>query len=104
VPNELILANLRRAAERCAVVVRIPIVPGSNDDDDNILATARFAASLGGGLERIELLPYHKLGVDVYRRLGQRYRLEHVEPPGDNRVMVLKRLVESCGVPVRIGG
>jgi pyruvate formate lyase activating enzyme len=104
VPNGVILENAQKSAERCRVILRIPVVPDFNDSDENILASARFAASLGAGVGRIELLPYHRLGVDVYRRLGETYRLRDVEPPDDLHLQHLKQLAESCGVEVRIGG
>jgi pyruvate formate lyase activating enzyme len=104
VSNELILENARRAAAKRPTILRIPVVPGCNDSEANILATARFAAGLGGKLERIELLPYHRYGTQTYRRLGRAYTLADVEPPDDDHMGRLKQLVESCGVSAQIGG
>jgi pyruvate formate lyase activating enzyme len=104
VSNELILENARRACAVRPMIVRIPTVPGLNDSDDNILATARFAAELGEDLKRIELLPYHKYGTQTYGRLGREYELSDVEPPADGRMERLKDVVESCGVTAQIGG
>jgi len=104
VSNELILENARKASAMCPMIVRIPTVPGYNDSDDNILATARFAAELGENLKRIELLPYHKFGTQTYSRLGREYTLKDVEPPSDDHMKRLKEMVESCGVRAQIGG
>ncbi len=57
VSNELILENVRRAANLRPMTIRIPLVPGCDDSDDNILDTAAFAAGLGENLQRVELLP-----------------------------------------------
>lgn len=67
--NRLILANLREAAERADVVVRVPLIPGVN-------MTGAFAAELAAFLaplpvSGIELLPYHRLGLGKYRELGR---------------------------------
>jgi pyruvate formate lyase activating enzyme len=70
VSNELILENARQASAMRPMIIRIPIVPGLNDSDDNISATARFAAELGENLQRIELLPYHKFGTQTYGGLA----------------------------------
>lgn len=104
VSNELILENARRASAMRPMIIRIPIVPGYNDSDDNILATARFTAELGENLKRIELLPYHKFGTQTYTRIGREYKLKDVEPPSDDHMKRLKEIVESCGVGAQIGG
>jgi len=73
--NGLILANLVRLVEAGRrVVVRVPVIPGYNDDQANLAALAGFL----GGLEprpRVELLPYHAIGLEKYRLLGR------AEPP-----------------------
>jgi len=104
VSNELILENARRVSTIHPMIIRIPVVPGCNDSDDNILATARFATELGENLKRIELLPYHKFGSQTYARIGKAYKLEDVEPPSDGPMKRLQEIVESCGVRAQIGG
>jgi len=104
VSNDRVLENARRIAERRPVIVRVPIVPGLNDSDENILATARFAAGLGDNLQSVELLPYHKLGIEMYRRLGREYSLASIESPDDEHMQQLKEIAQSCGVDVQIGG
>ena len=104
VANDLILANVRKVSEMRPLIVRIPVVPGCNDADENISATAEFASGLGEHLVRIDLLPYHKFGTQTYGRLGMAYELEDAEPPGDERMEQLKRIVESFGVQAQVGG
>ena len=104
VPNEIILENARRASKMKQMIIRIPIIPGLNDSEENVLKTARFAAELGENLLRIELLPYHKFGTVTYEQLGREYELKDVEPPSEEHMKKLKALVESCGVKSQIGG
>ena len=104
VSNELILENARRSSALHPMIIRIPVVPGCNNSDDNILATAAFAAELGENLKRVELLPYHKFGVPTYRRIGKEYKLGYIEPPNDGHMKRLKGIVESSGVRAQIGG
>lgn len=84
-PNELILENAKRLAARLGprLVIRVPVVPTFNATAEEILAIARFADSLPG-VERIHLLPYHRLGMDKYTRLGRPYLMSGVipSPPG----------------------
>jgi len=70
--NALILDNLRRlAAAHGDITVRVPLVPGVNDDLDNLVRTARAALSIGGGIRRAELLKFNPLGGSKYAALGQ---------------------------------
>lgn len=86
------------------MIIRIPIVPGCNDSEENIIATAKFAAGLEGGVERIELLPYHQLGMHRYDQLGMTYQLADVETPDDSYMDRLKYIVISAGVDAEIVG
>jgi pyruvate formate lyase activating enzyme len=77
--NHLALSNLRRMAERRAeVIVRIPCIPGFNDDPANIQATAAFVHQIG--LQTIHLLPYNPSAGAKYLWLGRAYDLEALSP------------------------
>jgi pyruvate formate lyase activating enzyme len=58
----------------------MPIIPGINDDDENLEALGRFAASIPA-VRQVNLLPYHKTGIVKFKRLRQTYRLEDVTDP-----------------------
>jgi len=60
--------------------LRFVLVPGLTDDPSNVEGVARFAAKLST-VERVEVLPYHRLGVAKYAALGIRYPLEGTAPP-----------------------
>lgn len=64
--------------------VRQVIVPGLNDTVRNVHALKQFVA--GANVERMELLPYHTMGVDKWRKLGRPYPLEGT-PPADEALM-----------------
>ncbi|MFO8102321.1 MAG: glycyl-radical enzyme activating protein [Dehalococcoidia bacterium] len=97
--NELILENLSKVLsvkEPEDVVIRIPVVPGSNDSDENIEESSRFVAGLG--FTRIELIPYHKMGSSKYPQYGRVYPLDGLEPPSTEEMQHLKGVVESFGL------
>ncbi len=74
VSNHAALANLRRLAENGArVIVRVPCIPGLNDDPANIAATAAFTRQVG--LDGIHLLPYNSSAGAKYQWLGRDYLL-----------------------------
>lgn len=62
VSNRIILENARRLSKLGrAIRIRIPLVPGVNDDPENIRRTADFLKPLAN-IERVTVLPYHKGG------------------------------------------
>ncbi|MBF0779601.1 MULTISPECIES: pyruvate formate-lyase-activating protein [unclassified Granulicatella] len=67
------------------VWVRHVLVPGGSDRDDYLKRLNTFVKTLKN-VQRLEVLPYHKLGVYKYKTLGIPYPLEGVEPPTADRV------------------
>ncbi len=102
--NAVILSNLRRLARQRheRLQVRVPIVPGWNDDAENLRAIARLGAELG--LRSVELMPYHELGKDKYTSLG---RLCQVETPSTEALADSLRAAaeafQTSGITCRIG-
>jgi len=99
VDNGRILDNFRRISESDwtgRLVVRIPVVPGFNDDHDNIRATALFASRLG--LTECNLLSLHRLGLSKYEQLHLESPLANIEPPGRELLEHLKSIVEESGM------
>lgn len=104
--NDLILDNIIRIDNSefpVEIFIRIPLIPGINDSEENLLATVKFCKGLRK-FKELHLLPYHRLGVESYRLLNKKYDLEELQVP-DSRVVEEKaeRLREE-GVPVVIGG
>jgi len=81
--NELILGNLERLLGLgVAVTVRVPVVPGANDDRESLSALAGFVAR-HRGIRSVELLPYHPLGLHKYDALDVAWsRVEKPDPAG----------------------
>jgi pyruvate formate lyase activating enzyme len=83
VSNERILSNIKLAASAekgPKIVVRMPVIPTINDNDENMRALGRFCSGLKK-LDRIELLPYHRLGITSYETMGLEYALNDIERP-----------------------
>jgi pyruvate formate lyase activating enzyme len=86
VSNRRILENLRRLSGLGHTVrVRVPLIPGINDSPQAIQALAVFVDSLPARPE-VELLAYHRSGVEKYLRLGRAYALEGLIPPDEIQV------------------
>lgn len=103
VRNELILENAKKiAAFGSALQIRIPIIPGLNDTEENLRATSEFCLELGPSVKTVQILPYHRLGSAKYERLHRKYELEDLEPPGDEHMESCKKIIESYGLRVKI--
>ncbi len=106
VPNELILENARKIHRELSIsmLARIPIIPGYNDSIDNMRATAQFIAQELDSSVPVHLNPYHRLGEAKVERLERSPACAATEPPGDAHMADIKRLFESFGLSVVIGG
>jgi pyruvate formate lyase activating enzyme len=104
VSNVPVLHNLERlAAAGREVWVRIPLVRGVNDDEDNIRRTIDFLLSLKT-IRRIGLLPYHSGGLDKARRIGKDPQFRKFESPSEERLASIEAAFREAGFDARRGG
>ena len=102
--NERILKNLKKLAENgSSIVISFPVIPSINDDDENVVRTAEFVSGLPNILQ-VNLLPYHRAGIEKYKNLGKPYKLEKIQPPSEECIRSMKERIETFGIRVGIGG
>jgi len=102
--NKVVLENLLALDEKGKdVIVRIPIIPGVNDDEQDVEQTLGFLRSLKN-IRRLSLLPYHDLGKEKYRRFALPYKIGNIQPPGGELIEKIKKRLERSGCQVTIGG
>jgi pyruvate formate lyase activating enzyme len=106
VDNSKILQNLKLLAATGVVVnIRIPLVKGVNDDNDNIRQTATYVASLPGESRQVNLLPYHNIAANKYRRLGETYNSGGMEEPTEEDIGRVVTIFDEAGIKqVIVGG
>ena len=91
--NANILAMARFLSDHGkAMWIRHVLVPGVTDHEEDLLALRDFAASLKT-VERLEILPYHTLGVFKWKELGIPYGLEGIKPPTAEEIERAKKLL-----------
>ena len=91
--NVLVLANLKAAASQGVPVwIRMPIVPGLNTG--NLVDTQELLQGLPN-VERLDLLPYHRLGVSKYEGLDRPYLIPEVRIPTDEEMNEYKLFFEK---------
>jgi pyruvate formate lyase activating enzyme len=98
-PNGLILSNAKIvAASGVETLFRMPLIPGINDDLQNINETADFLHRLGNNALSIELMPYHRLGKGKYEALDRQYPLSELLSPEPDSVETVKKAFEDNGI------
>ncbi len=102
VTNELILKNARRLSrEAVDIIVRIPVIAGVNDTEENMKSTALILKDFKR-LKYVELLPYHSLGVEKLLRLGREEAGQAFEPPSKERLLELTECFEAEGLKTQL--
>jgi pyruvate formate lyase activating enzyme len=103
VSNEIILENLKKLSSvHHNIFVRFPVIPGINDDYQNIKETGEFLSSLK--IAQVNLLPYHYIGIDKYKRLGRTYKLITTQPPLEEKLSEISGILRKFNLNVKLRG
>jgi len=105
----LCLSNLEAVAAAEGpdkIIVRMPIIPGWNDDPRDIEAAAVFVAALGadGRKPAVHLLPYHDAAKGKYRMWGLDYPLAATPVPDDGALAAISEVFAARGLSATKGG
>lgn len=87
----------RLEARKQPVWVRFVLVPGLTDGEDNIRAVARIVAKLTN-VERVEVLPFHKMGEHKWEEMGMDYKLKETPPPTPEQMEHANGIFRAEGV------
>ncbi len=99
VDNKLILKNIETLAKskwKGVLIIRMPLIPGFNDEEKNIKATAEFLTLCN--LSEIEVLPFHRMGDSKYNRLGLHYTYAEKTAPDSSEVEVAIEHFKKHGI------
>jgi pyruvate formate lyase activating enzyme len=99
--NQMILDNLQKLSRTKAhIIVRIPLIPGVNDDVKNIELSSVFLAGLPF-LDEVELMPYHEIGLEKYQALGMKYKLNDIRPTTGQHIEEIEKILIHYQLPVK---
>lgn len=91
--NENILDMIRYLSDtKKPIWIRHVLVPERSDKDEYLTRLADFIHSLDN-VEKVEILPYHTMGIYKWKELGLEYPLEGIEPPTKERVENAKKIL-----------
>lgn len=99
--NKIIIENAKKLINKTSkVVFRMPIIPGLNDDENNLSRTALFLDSIKA--KELEILPYHMYGVNKYKMFGLKYKLNNTEVPENSYMLKIKRLITEYNINLNV--
>ncbi|MDO5797764.1 MAG: glycyl-radical enzyme activating protein [Eubacteriales bacterium] len=104
--NKEILENLTRLSECGAGIwIRIPVIGGVNDNEEEIKAIGEFLQDRSIRVDRVNLLPYHNTGSGKYGRVGMEYEGNDFYTPTEEAMRKLQSTLQNyINYPVLIGG
>lgn len=102
VSNQMILENLAFLMDRGAdLIVRLPMIPGCNDAEENIQDMAAFLKAREGKYRYAELMPYHALGLEKEKKIGRANRYKHDNATKEEKERWVS-LFKHYGIDVRV--
>lgn len=103
ISNQLILENLRRLSSRgVALEIRIPLIPGINDNQEEIIKITNFLHLLN--LKRVSILPFHSMGTEKYTRLGLENSMKNFNTISETELEKIIEPFRKSNFSITIGG
>jgi len=96
--NKLIRANQEKAYQTFPdkkFIARTPLMPGVNDDEENIRSVLSFIRPYKNVVD-YELLPYFRYGETKYGFLGRKYELADFDPPTNESLVKLRAIIDEA--------
>lgn len=80
--------------------IRFVLVPNLTDPDDNVYGLAEFISHFKN-VEKVEVLPFHKMGEYKWETLGYDYQLKETQPPSPELITKVTNIFKSYGLTVQ---
>lgn len=103
--NEMIFLNLNiLSSANKNFIIRFPVIPGINDDSENIQSMKNLLKALNNRMMEIHILPYHDIALHKYQKFSMNYKLKEKKVPHNNHIESICKEFKSLGFKVKIGG
>jgi pyruvate formate lyase activating enzyme len=103
--NDIIRANLQTLLKSGKPVhVRIPVIPCFNHNENDMAEMMLFLKSLDGKIGQVDLLPYHTLGNNKYKRFDMPNPMDGIPGLKKNDLLPYLQVFQNGGFKVTIGG
>jgi len=105
VDNQLILSNAQEIHKlNTPIILRVPLIPGYNDSEENLRMLGRFAREKLPNVRRLCLLKYHNFSVNKYREMNIKYPLESLPVTTDEQLAAARAILQKYIEHVQLGG
>ena len=101
VSNQLVLANARELSSQVKTVIRVPLIPGFNDNEGFIEELGSFLQNIPE-IQECHLIPYHDYGNSKYTLLGRKDDIYRIPYPLGEKPKHYKEILERYGLGVTI--
>ncbi|HBC94242.1 MAG TPA: glycyl-radical enzyme activating protein [Pelotomaculum sp.] len=101
VSNKMILENAKLIAEKCKTRISLPLVPGYNNSNENLTATAEFLKTIN--VEWVDIVPLHLLGSSKYEYLDLASPYNEIRSINKEEVIKARDIFTQCGFKTTIG-
>ncbi|MBD8388800.1 pyruvate formate lyase 1-activating protein, partial [Dysgonomonas sp. BGC7] len=81
------------------VWLRYVLVPQFTDEEQDLHDWAKYV-SLFPNVERVDILPFHQMGIHKWEQMGQDYKLADIQPPSNSDILKAENIFKSYGLPV----
>lgn len=99
VSMEVVLNNLKRAAKEHGYLdIRIPLIGGVNDSEEDMEKFAELFKTLGGDNVTFEILKYHEFGKNKWEECGWTYKMDEKAHVSVEQIKYFRELLTSCGL------
>lgn len=103
VPIDTVLENLKRAAEEHGQLdVRIPLIGGVNDSEEDMKEFVSLFQTLKGGRVTFEILKYHEFGKNKWEQCGWTYEMDEKAHVTAEQVRYFRELIKSHGLNYKL--
>ncbi|NOZ45920.1 MAG: hypothetical protein GXO79_03970 [Chlorobi bacterium] len=87
------------------MILRFPVVPGINTEENHLLLLEAFLKEINcKNIYQLNLLPYHKIGIDKYERFNIGETKPEYKKPAEEYLRKLKVRFGKIGFEIKIGG
>jgi len=101
VSNKIILENLKALSDiKANINIRVPVIPGINDDEREMRNIFGYIKNINN-ITGVNLLPYHDMQSEKYKRLGMEYKMPDV--PENNNILEIEKIFKKY-FKTKIGG
>lgn len=81
------------------VWIRQVLIPGITDDEEDLKSLGQFISTLNN-VDRVELLPYHGMGIHKWQSMGLEYELKDIKEPTTKDIKRASKILEAYGISV----